>query len=1322
MLYNRANLSIYDPVDENESAGVYNLIDFNADLARERLFYQPNFFGVIEPVKREARKLFDAGVTKFLYLGKPILYGTIDADFLSATDDISVADTPTLYEFEDNGVVLIGGDGDDVLGGEGTDDIIIGGEGQDILTGFNGEDILEGGKGDDQLRGGGDRDIAIFSDNFENYDYSISSGFLGLERIITFSHVRGTQTDGTDTLENIEWAKFNDTLESTEELVSRTIPLPLEDGVEATEFIGAIDTTPSPNPNDLPTPPSVTISAPVAMLDGNVDYTLNISPYQPDTEYNFSYIFDTSASMDAVELQQAKDAYTDLTNYFIDNEIAENINFAVIQFSRNATPYFNLTAEEAISTIQGLTTTAASQGTKYNDALYQGMNFLTQSPLDALNTTNIAYFVSDGRSQTNFYDPYDQSYVYDAMNLRRFSNVQAFGIDDGTNSPGGVTQSQLNFVDSNQGLIVGDASNLSAELQKSGLAGNIAEVNILVDGEVVETVTPDQLTDSPLGLTYEGSVEELDVSIDAENIITAEVVFTPESNLAATTVDHIVTAGDGEATDGEGNDIAQSNDGNEDPFERTLDGSDGDDEITLGYADRGANGGAGGDEIIGNERDNILNGGAGNDTISAYGGDDTITTGAGRDKVNGGAGIDTVVYGDVTYQGNNISLRKAANSVSYNNTDTLTNVEFIQYKDLRIATDNLEVTPVVEVAEISITEGNSGNTTAQVDLNLSTPAPVDVTFDYSSEDLNAIAAEDYVATSGQVTIPAGETSARIDLEVIGDVDYEELEQFALNFSNLSGATFNNNRVNYSIPITIENDDVLSLNLVGDDNDNYLAGEDGDDTINGARGNDTLAGNDGKDRLVAKAGNDILDGGNGSDTLYGDAGNDTLTGGLDDDTINGGADNDTIVESGNTDFTLTNTTLTGRGSDTVKQIEFAQLTGGAGNNVLMARDTTTIGVTLDGAAGNDNLVGGAKNDSLMGRDGNDRLAGKNGNDSLEGSIGFDLLYGDDGNDTLIGGDGYDRLFGNADNDILQGEGGNDTINGGAGSDRLVETGNVNFTLTDTTLVGNGNDTISQIEFARLTGGAGNNVLMARDTTEINVTLDGAAGNDNLVGGAKNDSLMGREGNDRLAGKNSSDLLDGANGSDTLYGDDGNDTLIGGDGYDRLFGNADNDILQGEDGNDTINGGAGSDRLIGGMGNDILYGQDGNDRLAGKAGNDRLTGGLGNDTLYGDWGSDRLNGGLGNDTLYGGVGNDTLFGNGGNDVFVLEPGGEDVIIDFNRDFDLFGLTVSIGFSDLSIIDNTDRTAALIRDTTDDNRLLATVNNLSASNITVDDFVTI
>ena len=68
------------------------------------------------------------------------------------------------------------------------------------------------------------------------------------------------------------------------------------------------------------------------MLDGDIDFTLNISPYEPDTNYNVVYIIDTSVSIDAVELQTIKDAYTDLTNFYVDEGIADNINFGVVSY------------------------------------------------------------------------------------------------------------------------------------------------------------------------------------------------------------------------------------------------------------------------------------------------------------------------------------------------------------------------------------------------------------------------------------------------------------------------------------------------------------------------------------------------------------------------------------------------------------------------------------------------------------------------------------------------------------------------------------------------------------------------------------------------------------------------------------------------------------------------------------------------------------------------------------------------------------------------------------------------------------------------------
>lgn len=65
-------------------------------------------------------------------------------------------------------------------------------------------------------------------------------------------------------------------------------------------------------------------------------------------------------------------------------------------------------------------------------------------------------------------------------------------------------------------MIIDDNSELATQLMKSGLEGSVAGGNILVDEEVVDTLTPDMLTDSPLGLTYEGKIEDLDVSINCD--------------------------------------------------------------------------------------------------------------------------------------------------------------------------------------------------------------------------------------------------------------------------------------------------------------------------------------------------------------------------------------------------------------------------------------------------------------------------------------------------------------------------------------------------------------------------------------------------------------------------------------------------------------------------------------------------------------------------------------------------------------------------------------------------------------------------------------
>ena len=73
------------------------------------------------------------------------------------------------------------------------------------------------------------------------------------------------------------------------------------------------------------------------------------------------------------------------------------------------------------------------------------------------------------------------------------------------------------------------------------------------------------------------------------------------------------------------------------------------------------------------------------------------------------------------------------------------------------------------------------------------PTNADVTVDFTTADGTAIAGgsgiaeNDYGSTSGTVTIPAGSTSATVQVYVYGDNYQEGDEQFFLNLSNPDNA-------------------------------------------------------------------------------------------------------------------------------------------------------------------------------------------------------------------------------------------------------------------------------------------------------------------------------------------------------------------------------------------------------------------------------------------------------------------------------------------------------------------------------------------------------
>ena len=74
-------------------------------------------------------------------------------------------------------------------------------------------------------------------------------------------------------------------------------------------------------------------------------------------------------------------------------------------------------------------------------------------------------------------------------------------------------------------------------------------------------------------------------------------------------------------------------------------------------------------------------------------------------------------------------------------------------------------------------------------LTLEPAIAVDATVDFTTRDGSAKAGEDYVATSGTITIPAGETQALIPVKILTDSYAEDDESFDIVLTNPVGGTF-----------------------------------------------------------------------------------------------------------------------------------------------------------------------------------------------------------------------------------------------------------------------------------------------------------------------------------------------------------------------------------------------------------------------------------------------------------------------------------------------------------------------------------------------------
>ncbi|MDB9412574.1 beta strand repeat-containing protein [Microcystis aeruginosa] len=704
-------------------------------------------------------------------------------------------------------------------------------------------------------------------------------------------------------------------------------------------------------------------------------------------------------------------------------------------------------------------------------------------------------------------------------------------------------------------------------------------------------------------------------------------------------------------------------------------------------------GNAGDNVLTGNDGANLLQGNGGNDALAGGTGNDTLNGGAGNDTLNGGEGTDTAIYtgnlADYTTSGSvsNFTIVDSR-SGSPDGTDTVQNVEFLQFADVTVPVANILTT-------VRLFDNNDvligGFTTIQEAIDAADDGyRIVVGAGSYTENLSVnksltIRGANAGTDAGDTRVAESVLTGGIHIQVDGVlIDGMKIAEGTTISGELAGVYVQGNNATVENTVfhrsgTVDGDgsrgvitagSITGLEISGNSFSGFATGVYLKPGVVGS-----VSGNSFEDNFVG---------------LSFDTNNPT------DVAVTGNSFTNNVFEQvGLGILSSTANLLTfGSGSTFTGASPQVSIYGLRGDGQLI------IGTGFDdkysGGAGNDTISGGAGNDTLDGGAGTDTAVfgpGNNtvnltlttGQDTGEGTdvlSSIENLVGGDGDDSLIGDTGNNQLDGGTGNDNLSGGAGNDTLLGGAGTDTATfGAGNntVNLTLTTGQNTGEGTDVLSSIE--NLVGGDGDDSLIG-DTG--NNQLDGGTGNDTLLGDAGDDTLIGGAGNDSLVG--------GA-GTDTAVFGAGNNTVNltlttgqnTGEGTDVLSGI---ENLVGGDGDDSLTGNTGNNQLDGGTGNDTLNGREGADFLDGGTGDDSLLGGSQNDTLIGGTGNDTLNGGSGNDTLIGGAGNDTLTGGTNTDRFVFNnpTEGLDTITDFNVSEADAIVVSSSGFGGLTTIGGT------------------------------------
>lgn len=582
--------------------------------------------------------------------------------------------------------------------------------------------------------------------------------------------------------------------------------------------------------------------------------------------------------------------------------------------------------------------------------------------------------------------------------------------------------------------------------------------------------------------------------------------------------------------------------------EKTLDGSDADDELRGTDQADVLDGKGGNDDLYGEKGNDHLIGGAGHDSLDGGDGDDRLDGGVGDDSLRGGLGNDTL---DAGKGSDTASGGQGNDTYIFNKGDGA--LRITEYEDQTGQNDQLHLKGY-QPSDAFITRHDD---TLVIQFNGSDDVvKVERFFDQLTveDTIESIVFDNGTRLTKAEIVEAANTANDFDNTLYG---------------------------------TAENDNINALK--GND---QLYGLGGDDTLNGGEGDDNLIGGQGKDTLLGGDGEDKLEGGDGDDVLNAGKGmGDQATGGEGADTyyFNRGDQELIIFNHDNQGLDSQDRLVFGEGiSESDVQVSRY------GSNLVLTLKGTEDQVTVrdmftDSDVDNEDAINqvefhdgtqwdieAIKELSMKGSEGDDRLTGFDGDDVLDALEGDDYLDGKAGNDILIGGKGVDKatggdgsdtfVFNRGDNGLViygrdNNENSIDTLKFGPGIKQddlsfrkegnhlyinVIGTGDDIriddfFTLSDrynpvSDTYGKLGQTIDRILFD-----SGKQMLLS-DIEKVTHLSEASEENDKIFGNHAGNHIIGKGGDDVLVGLEGDDVIHGGPGKDFVEGDEGDDTYL------------------------------------------------------------------------------------------------------------------------------------------------------------------------------------